>query len=73
MKQIEAQNSKIIHRATHTIRRDDIYNNSFHYAIIDFVQQDSTKNLPLLTDIFKECKKRKPKERTASMPRLETI
>ena len=59
---------------TDLIIRDDKYKNSFRYIVID-----ATKNrakplpldeLPVQRDVFKMCKKRKPKERTASMPQL---
>ncbi len=59
---------------TDLIIRDDKYKNSFRYIVTD-----ATKNrakplpldeLPVQRDVFKMCKKRKPKERTASMPQL---
>lgn len=58
---------------TDLIVRDDKFQNSFHYAVID----NSCKaislpldKLPVQRDVFKECKMRKPKDRTASMPQL---
>ena len=57
---------------TDLIVRDDRYQNSFHYIVID----NSTKRslpldqLPVRRDIFQACKSRRPRERTASMPQL---
>lgn len=59
--------------ATEMIIRDDIYDNQFHYLIVDKTsskQIHSTDELPVLKDIFRECKVRKEKERVASMPYL---
>ena len=59
---------------TDLIIRDDKYKNSFRYIVID-----ATKNrakplpldeLPVQRDVFKMCKARRPKGRTASMPQL---
>ena len=59
-------------KCTDLIVRDDKYKNSFHYVVLD---NNSDNNLPLeelpvRRDIFKACKDRKPKARTASMPHL---
>lgn len=71
IKSNDADNMKIHERSTHSIRRDDIFGNSFHYSVIDY-SVDPTKAEPaLVTDIFADCKKRKPKERTPSIVRLE--
>jgi hypothetical protein len=57
---------------TDLIIRDDKYNNSFHYVILDNNSQDKLPidKLPVRRDIFKSCKDRKPRARTASMPHL---
>lgn len=54
---------------THTIHRDDKYGNTFLYSILDNCASPCKKQEEL-RDIFIECKKRKGKERVASMPRL---
>lgn len=61
--------------STDLIVRNDKYKNSFHYVVLD---NNSANNLPLeklpvRRDIFKTCKDRKPKARTASMPYLPVI
>jgi len=57
---------------TELIVRDDKFSNSFHYVVIDTTNQSPLPldHLPVRRDIFKACKDRKPKERTASMPKL---
>ena len=57
---------------TDLIIRNDNFNNSFHYVVIDNTSKSSLalNKLPVRKDIFKACKERKPKERVASMPRL---
>lgn len=57
---------------TDLIIRNDKFNNSFHYVVIDSTSKSSLtlNKLPVRRDIFKPCKERKPKERVASMPRL---
>ncbi|MEZ4528212.1 MAG: hypothetical protein R2941_20055 [Desulfobacterales bacterium] len=57
---------------TDLIIRHDKYKNSFHYIVLD---NNSDRHLPLdslpvRSDIFKPCKDREPKARTASMPHL---
>ncbi|MCW5211331.1 hypothetical protein VU04_00260 [Desulfobulbus sp. TB] len=58
--------------STDLIIRDDNYKNSFHYLVLDrnSEQQLPLEQLPVRQDIFKPCKERKPKVRTASMPCL---
>lgn len=59
--------------ATEVIVRDDIYGNSFYYMTIDKYLNKPIGNiedLPVLRDVFKDCKERKEKERVASMPYL---
>ena len=57
---------------TDLIIRDDKYQNSFHYVVID----NSTsrplplEQLPVRRDIFRACKSRRPKQRTVAMPQL---
>jgi len=53
------------------IIRDDNYNNSFHYSIIDLSVKKHTGTVPTHRDIFKDCKERKPKDRTPSMPQIK--
>jgi hypothetical protein len=57
---------------TDLIIRDDKYQNSFHYLVLDnhSDQRLSLDQLPVRSDIFKHCKNRKPKARTVSMPHL---
>ena len=59
---------------TDLIIRDDKYENSFHYVVIDCTSDGKLpfplEKLPVRQDIFKACKERKPKERTAAMPQL---
>lgn len=55
---------------TEQIIRVDKHNNEFFYLLKDVTipAQKKTRSLPTLLDIFKDCKKRQPKERTAAMP-----
>jgi hypothetical protein len=57
---------------TDLIIRDDKYNNSYHYVVIDNNTSVPLQlsQLPVRRDIFKECKERHPKERVAYMPQL---
>ena len=57
---------------TEVIIRDDKYENSFHYIVLDssVEAQLQLDQLPVRRDIFQACKKRQPKERRASMPKL---
>ncbi len=57
---------------TDLIVRDDKYQNSFRYAVIDNSPGHSLHldQLPVRQDIFRSCKSRRPRERTASMPHL---
>lgn len=57
---------------TDLIIRDDKYENSFHYVVIDNTTSMPfhLHQLPVRRDIFKDCKERPPKERVAYMPRL---
>ena len=57
---------------TDLIIRDDKYQNSFYYVVIDNSARHSPHldQLPVQRDIFRACKDRRPRERTASMPQL---
>ena len=59
---------------TDLIIRDDKYKNSFRYIAIDAAKNRAKPlpldELPVQQDVFKMCKARRPKERTASMPQL---
>ena len=59
---------------TDLIIRDDKYQNSFHYIVIEGTSEGRgpfpLEKLPVRQDIFKACKERKPKERTVAMPHL---
>lgn len=59
---------------TDVIIRDDIYNHSFQYVVLDQAgMRDSSSpldNLPFRKDIFQACKDRRSKDRTVSMPQL---
>lgn len=74
IKKFDAENLHVEDNATHLIRRDDLFDNSFHYFIID----NSVPPVPeekkiSLTDVFIACKKRKPKKRTSSYAKLESL
>ncbi|MCP4347366.1 MAG: hypothetical protein GY795_17815 [Desulfobacterales bacterium] len=58
---------------TDIVLRDDKYSNTFHYVVIDNTSESelATDKLPVRSDVFKACKDRKPRERVASMPKLE--
>lgn len=73
IKSFDADNLRVEDRSTHTIRRDDIYENSFHYAVVDYTAEPSTEGKPVLTDVFKDCKGRKQKSRTPSTPRIDPV
>ena len=57
---------------TDLVIRDDKYNNSFHYIVVDNQSEEVLPfdQLPVRQDVFKDCKKRKRRERTASMPHI---
>jgi len=55
---------------THTIQRDDIYDNSFLYEVIDHTATSSNEPT-LITDIFADCKSREPKKRTPAMLQIK--
>lgn len=52
------------------IQRQDIYNNVFEYKVVQ-PKEPKVKEAPTFTDIFKECKERKSKERTSYMVRID--
>jgi len=58
---------------TDLIIRDDKYDNSFHYFVIDNTSELELplEKLPVRKDVFKACKQRVPNERVASMPKLD--
>lgn len=64
--------SSISPSCTELIVRDDKFDNSFHYLVVDNTSKSELplQQLPVRRDIFEECKNRKPKKRTASMPQL---
>jgi len=57
---------------TELIVRDDKFDNSFQYTVVDRASSVDLplQELPVRRDIFRDCKNRKPKSRTASMPHL---
>jgi len=57
---------------TDLIVRDDKFQNSFHYVVIDNTtdQYIDFDHLPSRRDIFKGCKDRQPRDRRISMPTL---
>jgi len=63
------------YNCTDLVVRDDKYDNSFHYVIIDNKAKDSLpfEKLPVRRDVFRDCKGRMPRERTASMPHIPPI
>ena len=73
IKSFDSENLRIEDKSTHTIHRDDIYGNSFHYSIIDTTVAPSSGDKPVLKDVFKACKDRKPKKRTHSTPRIDPL
>jgi hypothetical protein len=58
---------------TDIVLRDDKYNNTFHYIVIDNTTKSelAIDKLPVRSDVFRASKDRKPRERVASMPKLE--
>lgn len=73
IKKHDAENEQLLKTATHLIHREDIYENEFQYVILDSQQKTQLSELPALKDIFSECKKRTPRQRTAMMPKLEKL
>ncbi len=63
------------HNCTDLIVRGDKYDNSFHYVVIDNSAEESSafEELPVRKDIFRDCKRRKPRERRAAMPRIPAV
>ncbi|MCE2487916.1 MAG: hypothetical protein J4F42_20575 [Desulfurellaceae bacterium] len=57
---------------TDLIIRDDKYQNSFHYVVLDSSTSRSLplEQLPVRRDIFRACKIRRPRERVVAMPQL---
>jgi hypothetical protein len=57
---------------TDLIIRDDKYQNSFHYVVIEnsTSQLLPLDQLPVQRDIFQACKSRRPRPRTVAMPQL---
>ena len=57
---------------TDLIVRDDKYENSFHYVVIDSstMSQLPLDQLPVRRDIFRACKARRPRKRAVAMLRL---
>ena len=57
---------------TDLIIRDDKYQNSFHYVVIDDLKSCPLpiNQIPVRRDIFQACRSRRPRDRTAAMPRL---
>lgn len=62
---------------TEIIVRSDIYSNDFYYLILDATaaprRPAELQDLPVFRDVFKPCKERKEKERTASMVNLPPL
>ena len=61
---------------TETIVRSDNYENDFYYLILDIAspgKPTDLQQLPIFRDVFKPCKERKEKERTASMVNLPPL
>ena len=54
------------------VRDDNKYQNSFHYIVIDNATRRplTLDQLPVRRNIFQDCKSRRPRERTASLPQL---
>jgi hypothetical protein len=59
-------------QATELVIREDLEGNQFHYLIIDGTTEPQEglefDSLPVLTDIFADCKTRKQKDRNPSIP-----
>lgn len=51
---------------SHSIQRDDIYGNSFHYDVIDY--NSKTEDISNVKDIFAKCKSRESRPRTPAIP-----
>jgi hypothetical protein len=69
-KKHDAEMLKLEANITDSIIRKDIYDESFHYSVIDFGTTPETE-IPVHEDIFKACKDRSPKDRTPSMPQID--
>lgn len=67
MKKFDAENLHILDRATQIVQRDDKYGNSFLYAVVDTTGARQATELSVIAGIFDACKKRRPKERSATM------
>lgn len=55
------------------IVRSDRFGNDFYYYLKDVNNLNNPSTLDTLKDIFDECKKRKPKARTAAMPTIPPL
>ncbi len=69
------EKSKDNSNITEQIIREDKYGNAFYYYLKDDIRKTDKKstNLSTLKDIFDACKKRKPRERTASIPTIPPL
>lgn len=73
-KKYDLEKAKKTLNVTEIVAREDVFGNSFFYLILDGTGKNTRMNLeklPILRDVFKACKDRKEKERTASMPHLK--
>ena len=64
--------SKFVHEE---IIRTDKFGNSFYYSLVDILRPIRSNECEhtVLTDIFEECKKRKPKERVAYISEIPIL
>jgi hypothetical protein len=74
-KKAELEKIKSTDSVTEQIIRVDKYGNSFYYYLKDETAQDINEkgSLKTLTDIFDACKRRSPKERTASIASIPPL
>lgn len=70
-KKLDCENLSLNHLVTEEVAREDIYNNTFYYSIIDNKKKDHCEQPKLIQNIFAACKARVARKRTsASMPTL---
>jgi hypothetical protein len=74
-KKTELEKIKSTDSVTERIIRVDKYGNSFYYYLKDETVHDINEkgSLKTLTDIFDACKRRSPKERTASIASIPPL
>ena len=70
MKKHDTEKLSFLSTVTHEIHREDKYDNTFLYSVLDIQKNKLTNNPIVLKDIFSACKKRRGRNRVASMPKI---